>query len=51
LGGRGLLNIELDITIPERLRMQEPDFYREDLVLVRNWDEYVNMHTDYVEKC
>ena len=34
LRGRGLLNNELNITLPERLRMQEPDFYREDLILV-----------------
>jgi hypothetical protein len=43
LGGHGLLSNELEIAIPEWLRMQDRDFYREDLVLVWGWDEYVNV--------
>jgi hypothetical protein len=52
LGGRRFHNNEeVEMAVGERLRMQEPDFYRDGIFkLVPRWDKCISVLGDYVEK-
>jgi hypothetical protein len=52
LAGRRLhSDEEVQMAVCERVRIQEPDFYRDGIFKhVRRWGKYINVLRDYVEK-